>query len=95
MKSVAADTYVEQAVADMGDVACAFLQRLHRDEVHNPHGEASLHLRRLREFARLHGAPLDEMESYTQHITSWRAIARLAGSLIGTPADTRTEGYTK
>jgi hypothetical protein len=82
MKSVAADTYVEQAVADMGEVARAFLARLHREAVHDPHGEASLHLRRLREYARLHGSRLDEMASYNEHITSWRAIARLAGSLI-------------
>lgn len=82
MKSVAADAYVEQAVADMGEVARAFLARLHRDEVDDAQGEASLHLHRLREYARLHGARLDEMASYNEHITSWRAIARLAGSLI-------------
>ena len=45
MKSVAADAYVEQAVADMGEVAVAFLARLHRDEVDDAQGEASLHLR--------------------------------------------------
>jgi hypothetical protein len=82
--TVAEDVYVEQAVADMGSVARAFLERLHRDEVLDARGEAALHLRRLREFARLHGAPLDEMASYHEHITSWRAIARLAGSVIET-----------
>lgn len=78
---VAHDAYVEQAVADMGDVARAFLLRVHRDECVNARGEASLHLARLREFARLHGAPLDEMQSYNENITNWRAIARLAGSM--------------
>jgi len=83
-KTVAGDAYVEQAVADMGSVARAFLERLHRDEVIDARGEAALHLRRLREFARLHGAPLDEMASYQENITGWRAIARLAGSVIET-----------
>ena len=80
--TVAGERYVEQAVADLGDGARMFLERLHRDEVHDVRGEASLHLRRLREFARLHGADLDAMASYQANITNWRAVARLAGSVI-------------
>ena len=73
---------VEQAVADMGNAARAFLERLHRDDVIDARSEASLHLRRLREFSRLHGVDLDAMASYEENITNWRAIARLAGSVF-------------
>jgi hypothetical protein len=82
MSVVAGDAWVEQAVADLSDGARMFLERLHRGEVIHPRGEATLHLRRLREIARLHGADLDAMASYQQHITDWRAIARLAGSMV-------------
>ena len=84
MTIVAGDAWVDQAVADLGEGAQMFLERLHRGEVIHPRGEATLHLRRLREIARLHGADLDAMASYQQHITTWRAIARLAGSMIET-----------
>jgi hypothetical protein len=79
---VADEWYVEQAVADLGDGARMFLERLHRDEVHDVRGEASLHLRRLRALARLHNADLDATASYQANITNWRAVARLAGSVI-------------
>ena len=82
MTVVAGETWVEQAVSDLGDGARMFLERLHRGEVIHPRGEAALHLRRLREIARLHGADLEAMASYQQHITDWRAIARLAGSMV-------------
>ena len=82
--SVAGEKGVEQAIADLSDGARMFLERLHRDEVHNVRGEASLHLRRLRQLAWLHGADLDAMASYQANITSWRAVARLAGSVIET-----------
>ena len=80
--TVAGERYVEQAVADLSDGARMFLERLHRDEVHDARGEATLHLRRLRQFARLHGADLDATASYRANITNWRAVARLAGSVI-------------
>jgi hypothetical protein len=81
---VADERYVEQAVADLGEGARMFLERLHRGEVYDAAGEATLHLRRLRGFARLHGADLDTTESYQADITNWRAVARLAGSVIET-----------
>jgi hypothetical protein len=80
--TVAGERYVEQAVADLGDGARMFLERLHRDEVYDARGEATLHLRRLRAFARLHGADLDAMASYQANVTNWRAVCRLAGSVI-------------
>jgi hypothetical protein len=81
-KIVATDAYVEQAIADMSDVARAFLYRVHRDACINTRTEAHLHLSRLREFARLHGRPLEKTAAYTENITNWRAIARLAGSIV-------------
>jgi hypothetical protein len=82
--AVATQMDVEQAVADLGDGARMFLERLHRGEVHSPRGEAALHLRRLRGLARLHGVDVGAMTSYQANITSWRAVARLAGSVIET-----------
>jgi len=84
MKTVAANDPVEQAVADLGYAAYTLLERVHRMEVPSPGHEAALHLRRLREFARLQGCDLDGSASYQANITSWRAIARLAGSVIET-----------
>ena len=84
MTGVATEGYVEEAVADMGNAARSFLARLHREDVIDARCEAGLHLRRLREFSRLHGVDLDAMASYEANITNWRAVARLAGSVVET-----------
>lgn len=82
MTAVAAATVLDQAVARLSEDAFTFLCDVHNSEIDEVLATADVHLHKLREFARMTGAPLDELPAYHAHITSWRAVARLAGATI-------------
>lgn len=84
VRSVATDTRVNQAMADLGRYAVAFLVQVHEGEIADARGVAELHLRRLREFVRRSGVTPDEVPSYRAHTATWRAVARLAHPVIQT-----------
>jgi stage V sporulation protein SpoVS len=82
---------VNQAIADLGETARTFLYGVHAGDVADVRATANAHLRRLREYVRRTGIDLDTVPAWHDHITNWRAIARLAGSTI-TPAERTQAG---
>jgi hypothetical protein len=84
MKSVATSDAVNQAVADLSGNVFEFLCALHAGDVVAPRSVAEMHMHRLRELARETGVALDELPAYQVNITNWRAVARLAGSVVKT-----------
>jgi hypothetical protein len=84
MNAIATDAVLDDAIAVLSEQASEFLCAAHAGLVKDAHATADAYMHRLREFARMTGAPLDEMPSYNANITNWRAIARLAGSVVET-----------
>jgi hypothetical protein len=82
MTTVAADAVLNQAVADISAEAFTFLCAVHNSTIDDVHARADAHMHQLREFARTTGAALHDLPAYNANITSWRAIARLAGTTI-------------
>ncbi len=82
MTVVAAATVLDQAVAEISADAFAFLCAVHNSEIEHVQRQADTRMHRLREFARMTGASLDELPAYNANITNWRAVARLAGATI-------------
>lgn len=84
MKAVATRTGLNQAVAELGASAFAFLCAVHNSEIIDVRGEADAQMHQLRAFVRATGAGLDDLPAYRANTTTWRAVARLAGSQIDT-----------
>jgi len=84
--TVAVSGLLNQAVADLSADASAFLQQVHAGAAGDAHATAARHLRRLREFARATGAPLEDLPGWKANITGWRAFARLANSVVASQA---------
>ena len=82
MNAVAADKVLNQAVADLSTLAFTFLCAAHAGDVADVRAAADIHMHQLRELARETGADLDAMPAYKASITNWRAVARLAGSMV-------------
>jgi hypothetical protein len=66
----------------LSGAAFALLCGVHDGTVRTPGNDAARLIARLREIARCTGADLNQVPAYTQSTTNWRAIARLAGSLV-------------
>jgi len=81
MKTVAVSKALNQAIADLSAAAAEFLQQVHEGAVPDVRVAADEHLHAVREFARCTGVDLNEVPAWTDNITNWRAVARLAGSL--------------
>jgi hypothetical protein len=77
---------LNQAVADLSADAAAFLQQVHAGVAGDAHATAARHLRRLREFVHATGATLEDLPAWNANITGWRAIARLANSVVASQA---------
>jgi hypothetical protein len=84
MTVVAAATVLHQAVVEISADAFAFLCAIHNSEIEHAQRQSDAHLHRLREFTRATGAALEDLPAYNANITSWRAVARLAGSSVET-----------
>ena len=90
MTTVAASTVLNQAVAELGADTFAFLRDVHDSKIDGVRVKAAAHMHQLRGFTRVTGARLDGLPAYNANITSWRAVARLAGATI----DMRSPGVT-
>ena len=73
---------LNQAVADLSAGAIASLRQVHAGVAIDPRATAAQHLRTLREFVRATGATLEDLPAWHANITGWRAIARLANSVV-------------
>ncbi len=82
MRAVATDPVLDQAVAEISASAFAFLCAVHNSSIDDVQARADAHMHQLREFARTTGAALNTLPAYQANITSWRAVARLAGTTI-------------
>jgi hypothetical protein len=82
MTTVAAGPVLNQAVAEISADAFAFLCAVHNSAIDDVRARADAHMHQLREFARTTGAALRDLPAYHANITSWRAVARLAGTTI-------------
>jgi hypothetical protein len=82
MNAVAADEVLNQAVADLSTDAFTFLCAAHAGEIADVRATADIHMHRLRALVRETGADLDAVPAYKASITNWRAVARLAGSVV-------------
>lgn len=77
---------LNQAVADLSSDAAAFLRQVHAGGTGDAHATAAQHPRRLREFVRATGATLEDLPAWNANITGWRAVARLANSVVASQA---------
>jgi hypothetical protein len=80
MKTVAARGSIDDAIAELSIEAMAFLWRVHSGDARDVRATAEAHLRRLRALVRATGADLDASGAWITNTTTWRAIARLAGT---------------
>lgn len=78
-KSVVATTALfDDAVAELSMEAMAFLWRVHSGDAPDTRGTAAVFLRRLAAIRQ--PAELGDVPAWESNITTWRAIARLAGA---------------
>jgi hypothetical protein len=77
---VAESPVLNQAVAELSGQAFALLRDVHAGAASDAQATAARQLHQLRELARCTGVDLNDVPAYRQSTTSWRAIARLAGS---------------
>jgi hypothetical protein len=82
MTTVAADPILNQAVDEISASAYAFLCAVHNSTIDDVRARADAHMHQLREFVRTTGSSLHDLPAYNANITSWRAVARLAGTTI-------------
>ena len=82
MKTVAVTRKVEQAIADLSAAAASLLRDVHEGAAPDATTAARELLSELRDLVRQTGVVLDDAPSWHAHISDWRAIARLAGSVL-------------
>lgn len=82
MNAVATDTVLDDAVAVLSEQAFEFLCAAHAGLTKDPRATADSYMHRLRAFARETGADLASLPAYNANITYWRAVARLAGTVV-------------
>jgi len=75
---VATAALFDDAVAELSMEAMAFLWRVHSGDAPDTRGTAAVFLRRLDAIGRI--AQLRGVPAWESNITTWRAIARLAGA---------------
>ena len=84
MNEVASRERLNQAVSVLGWRAQAFLCEVHRGDATDVRAAAQAQLEMLRQLFGDSDGLMVELPAYSANITNWRAVARLAGTVVPT-----------